>query len=90
MKKRGKILIGIIGSLVTLSLLAVGCSRLIDMEPVKERILAKLSQGLGGQVSSITFRSRGQSMAVLGVYMGLRTIKLFDEPSRGSIFELLL
>jgi hypothetical protein len=52
MKKHKKILIGIIGSLVTLLLLAVGflffLPRLIDMEPVKERILVRLSQGLGG------------------------------------------
>jgi hypothetical protein len=55
MKKHKKILIGIIGSLVTLLLLAVGflffLPRLIDMEPVKERILVRLSQGLGGQVT---------------------------------------
>jgi uncharacterized protein involved in outer membrane biogenesis len=55
MKKRKKILIWVIGSLVTLFLLAGGfvllLPRLIDMEPVRQRILLKLSQELGGKVT---------------------------------------
>jgi hypothetical protein len=55
MKKRKKILIWVMGSLVTLFLLAGGfvllLPRLIDMEPVRQRILLKLSQELGGKVT---------------------------------------
>jgi hypothetical protein len=54
MKKHKKILIWIMGVLGILFLLAAGfvllLPRIIDMEPVKERILLKLSQELGGQV----------------------------------------
>ena len=54
MRKQKKIVLWIIGSLLVFLLLAGGfvllLPRLIDMEPIKERILTKLSQEVGGQV----------------------------------------
>ena len=55
MKKQNKIVLWIIGSLLFFLLLAGGfvllLPRLIGMEPIKERILTKLSQEVGGQVT---------------------------------------
>jgi hypothetical protein len=59
MRKRKKIVLWIMGSLLVVVLLAGGfvllLPRLIDMEPIKERILTKLSQEVGGQVTYESF-----------------------------------
>ena len=55
MRKQKKIAFWIIGSLLVFLLLLGGfillLPRLIKMEPIKERILTKLSQEVGGQVT---------------------------------------
>jgi uncharacterized protein involved in outer membrane biogenesis len=54
MRKQKKIVLWIMGSLLVFLLLAGGfvllLPHLIDMEPIKKRILTKLSQEVGGQV----------------------------------------